>query len=894
MGCSASEVSNSLSQNPQYTVTPLSSSSTLNQQPNSNRRPKRDYRIDTNEIIQNFLLIWLDENIDESSDDYLNSIEQLRRTINTIEIFHDTNECIDYMSQVQNEKSFLIISGALCESVVSRIHDTIQLHSIYVFCQKQEKYEEWAKNWSKVKGIFTEITSVCDAVRQSARQCDQDDIGITGVSSLNQIEPSFMYTQLLKEIILEIDFDEQKEIKDLVEQNIMMATIPTLQENNLESIYLIWLDAVVDQSQENIDAQQQIRSIINHLKTFQNIQDCEKYINQISKDDRILLIVSGQLGQEIVPRIHYNRQIFSIYVYCMNKVKNEEWAKHFPKIKGIITELNDLLNQIQLDHFKRIENKVDEPFIINISKFNNNNNNIIDKSTKELNGEFLYSQLLMDCLLRMKSNLTDKNEFINLCKKFYENNSKELNLIKEFEKNYSSNQVLWWYTRDSFIYRLLNKALRIQNIDLLFVFRFIIYDIEKQLKLYQCSSSIRVYRGQLMSIDELNQLKISIGEYISINSFLSTSLNRQQAIKFLNEYNFSHNLQKILFEIDANPYINNLKSFANISSKSFYSNEQEILFMFGSIFRLINIKQDNNGIWIIQMILSNHNNENLKILYDNIKNEYIDINNEISLLSFGNILYQMGKYDLAEKYFQRLLKDLSNNHDDISKCYYSLGVLALIKDNYDLSLNYHEKSLKLLKPNDSRLADSYHCIACIYQKKEYFKNALEYYNKALNIWYNKFGEDYYQIADCLSNMGCLNEKEENYSKALEYHQKALKIRKKLLPKDHSDFGASYNNIGNIYLYLHEYDLALENYEYSLKIKIKSLPIQHSSIATTLENIGLVYEEKKLFEKSLEYYKKAANIFRETFSSNHSNMIDIEQSIKRISSILESQILTTYF
>ncbi|CAF1452136.1 unnamed protein product, partial [Rotaria sp. Silwood1] len=216
MGCGASEVSNSLSQNPQYTVTPLSSSSTLNQQPNSNRLRKRDHRIDTNEIIQNFLLIWLDENIDESSDDHLNSIEQLRRTINTIEIFHDTNECIDYMSQVQNEKSLLIISGALCESVVPRIHDTIQLHSIYVFCQKQEKYEEWAKNWSKVKGIFTEITSVCDAVRQSARQCDQDDIGITGVSSLNQIEPSFMYTQLLKEIILEIDFDEQKEIKNLV------------------------------------------------------------------------------------------------------------------------------------------------------------------------------------------------------------------------------------------------------------------------------------------------------------------------------------------------------------------------------------------------------------------------------------------------------------------------------------------------------------------------------------------------------------------------------------------------------------------------------------------------------------------------------------------------------
>ncbi|CAF4712994.1 unnamed protein product, partial [Rotaria sp. Silwood2] len=111
-----------------------------------------------------------------------------------------------------------------------------------------------------------------------------------------------------------------------------MATIQGLQDNNLETVYLIWLDAVVNQLQENIDAQQQIRSIINHLKTFQNVQDCEKYINQTSKDDRILLIVSGQLGQEIVPRIHHNRQIFSIYVYCMNKAKNEEWAKHFQKV----------------------------------------------------------------------------------------------------------------------------------------------------------------------------------------------------------------------------------------------------------------------------------------------------------------------------------------------------------------------------------------------------------------------------------------------------------------------------------------------------------------------------------------------------------------------------------
>jgi tetratricopeptide (TPR) repeat protein len=492
----------------------------------------------------------------------------------------------------------------------------------------------------------------------------------------------------------------------------------------------------------------------------------------------------------------------------------------------------------------------------------------------------------------MKSTLTDKNELINFCRIIYKNNFNELNIIKEFEENYLPNQALWWYTRESFLYRLLNKALRIKNIDLLFLFRFFIRDLENELKKSQCLSSIRVYRGQLMSIDELNQLQNSIGEYISINSFFSTSLNRQKAIKFLNDYSFSNNLHKVLFEIDANGELNHLKPFANISSISFYSNEQEILFMLGSIFRLMNIKQEKNGLWIIQMILSNNNDENLKILFDNIKSEYNGIDEETNLISFGNILYKMGKYDLAEKYFHRLLSDLPNDHHDISRCYHALGILALIKDNYELSLQWHNKSLKILKSNDSRLADSYNCIGCIYQKKEDFKNALEFYNKALIIWKNSLREDYYQIADCLNNMGCVYEMEKNYSKALECHQNALSIRKKYLPKDHPDLGGSYNNIGNIYLCLEQYDFALENYKYSYEIKLKSLPSQHSSLASTLENIGLVYEQKQLFEQALTYYEKAARIFRDTFLSTHIYVIEIEKDIQRVLSILNSPKIST--
>ncbi|CAF3361154.1 unnamed protein product [Rotaria socialis] len=92
--------------------------------------------------------------------------------------------------------------------------------------------------------------------------------------------------------------------------------------NNLETYSLLWLGASVN-SQENIDAQQKLRSSINHLESFKQSDQCEKYIRSLSSPDRIILIVRDRLGQKLVPRIHQLRQIFSIHVYGIRKQKNQ-------------------------------------------------------------------------------------------------------------------------------------------------------------------------------------------------------------------------------------------------------------------------------------------------------------------------------------------------------------------------------------------------------------------------------------------------------------------------------------------------------------------------------------------------------------------------------------------
>jgi len=105
------------------------------------------------------------------------------------------------------------------------------------------------------------------------------------------------------------------------------SSITIQEDQNFETYSLIWLD-----SQENLQAQKQLRSSINHLITFEDDQLCLKYIQSLTKHDRVVFIISGTFGQTFVPKIVPLLQITSIYVYCFNKQTHQQWVKQYPKV----------------------------------------------------------------------------------------------------------------------------------------------------------------------------------------------------------------------------------------------------------------------------------------------------------------------------------------------------------------------------------------------------------------------------------------------------------------------------------------------------------------------------------------------------------------------------------
>lgn len=327
---------------------------------------------------------------------------------------------------------------------------------------------------------------------------------------------------------------------------------------------------------------------------------------------------------------------------------------------------------------------VDEPLPIDIFATSTDPG----QSTMGLFGQFVFSQVLIDCILRLKPSAADRTELISYCKREYNGNRRELANIQQFERDYDSSKALRWYTKDTFFYKTLNASLRRQNVHMIFLFREFISDIQRLLKRHQSAKPLKVYRGQMMTTEELDRLRQSVGKLISINSFFSTSLDASTVFSFLKT---GGSLEPVLLEISADPQKVTTKPFADISQHSDYFTEAEVLFMIGSIFHVDSVDRNNKKLWTLRLTLSNDDEHDLKQVLLYMKGQVGT--GDTNLRTLGKVLWKMGKFDLAEQYFLRFLKELKPDDPLARGLYEDLGELAALKGDYDASVEWHKKSL---------------------------------------------------------------------------------------------------------------------------------------------------------------------------------------------------------
>ncbi|CAF1144072.1 unnamed protein product [Adineta ricciae] len=659
-----------------------------------------------------------------------------------------------------------------------------------------------------------------------------------------------------------------------------LATQDEEQEHqpNLETNAILWLDPTIAYAPEFPQIQRQLRADINYLRVFKHTNECLEYLSSVPKQDQIILIVSGRLGQEIVPQVHNVQQISSIYVYCMDKKKNESWASKYPKIRRLVVSLVELGNIIHEEQLTRQQNRLIESLkIITIPAL------VLDReqSLADLYSGFIYSHLLIDCLRQTNSAMTDKTDLLSLCQRYYAGNEEELKILEEFNENYRPSRAIWWYTRQSFLYRLLNKALRDQNLELLLLFRFYFHDIERQLMKTKCSAPIRVFSGQLISVKKLEILKRTIGGFISTSSFLWAS-SKQQVQSYLSQLDYSEEFQRVLFEIEADPHLENIKPFSNLATQSYLPNEERTLFMPGTIFRYISIQIDEEQNWNIRLVLCSESNQQLRRMFNQGDNPH-------PLTTFGHFCCQSRRFADAERYYLHMLKGLPDDHQDTVLFYNALGTLCKDKGDYDSSLQWFNRALaiqvELLGTDHPDIADSYLSLAENYREKNDPKRAFDFIKKSIDIFQKNFGEEHPKIAACFNQIGNVHRKGENFPEALNAYETAHAIYQKHVPPMDPQLAESYKNLATVHKALNNIDQALDYYHMSLEIYTKTVTSSRFAMGMILRSIADTYEIKGQYEQAQLHYQRAGWSFQTVLPPTDGHLVQIRKDIQRVNDLL---------
>ncbi|CAF3896099.1 unnamed protein product [Rotaria magnacalcarata] len=145
-------------------------------------------------MVQNYLVIWVDGNIDENTEDCRNTLAQLRAAVIEVNVCTTPEGCIEFLNEMDDGKAFIISSGALGQHLVADIHSMPKVDAIYIFCGNKARHESWAKDWPKIRGVFTSIKPICESLKKVANECDHDSTPMrVNIFLISPLSPNFRF-----------------------------------------------------------------------------------------------------------------------------------------------------------------------------------------------------------------------------------------------------------------------------------------------------------------------------------------------------------------------------------------------------------------------------------------------------------------------------------------------------------------------------------------------------------------------------------------------------------------------------------------------------------------------------------------------------------------------------
>lgn len=646
---------------------------------------------------------------------------------------------------------------------------------------------------------------------------------------------------------------------------------------NCETTTLIWYDVQTAETSSPFEndvkqTKAMLRELNDFVQLFSNETSCIQYMEE-TRNETIILIISGSsASQNLLQKAHALRHVDTILIFCMDidhYTPILDSSLKSSKIAGIFNEQETLKKSI-LKTVRAIE-KQTAIFAIYDSKKQKTNRNLSRES-----GSFVWLQLVKAAIERMAYHLQNdeelliaKHEFLTKCRAYYRTNANEMKNIKEFEETYDRNDAIYWYTRDSFVYKLINKALRTEDIQALYTYRYYIVDLCVRLAENvnairdesMATTELTLYRGMIQSPEEIQRLRVSVGQLISINSFFSATRNREVAEAYAGVGSrklASDDLQSVIFEINVTVQGNNTR-FADISPYSSFQDEQEVLFDFSTVFEIQSMKFDPTTMsWICSVTTTNKGNA---IAKEYIESQVDQMNNGNVVILLGTILFDMGEFKKSKDYYESLQKRLVSTdagvlfglgraHCGLSE--FREGLACFIEARH-VCWNVDQPDL-VQAAKIATYTGNTHRFLCEYSE------ALTCYNEALHLYEKTDMLETLYMVKTLTGLGWLYCYLGKGTEMLECFERALDIVGKVIPfEDHPDFSDAHMNVAQALYQQGEYDRAMHHMEKCVDIERRIFPNTSFQFAIGLLNMSKFLYKQKNYDRALTVNHEAMGI-----------------------------------
>lgn len=582
--------------------------------------------------------------------------------------------------------------------------------------------------------------------------------------------------------------------------------------------------------------QQVLRGLINFGVAFDDINstECIDFLRKIV-NEKVIFILSRDSMENLSKTVRNEPLLYAIYVIESSEKKSSDSRFY----RGSFSSISRLCQQLSNDL---------PTFTYDLTGVCSIPGDFVGIST--LN----YAQILKDILLESDEKRDLKKEMIEFCREEYADNPIQLKLIDEFARNYQQNNAIDWYLRhETFIYKMVTRAFRILDPDILYNLRYFLQHLHGQLKSSNVQTKpITVYRTLRIRRDLLDKMKKYQNPLVSFNEFLFLRKNRSAVEP--GPLNIDSKLVRFQILVDSNAFENEIPNKPN-----------EILLTIGTVFRLTKIEQINEETYAAYLIVNDDTLKAGQLVTNSLRDA---VRGPFPLVRMAKLMKHRDSTGYVEYFARLLMDDPYAMKDEIANItlgglLHSVGNYHYEKQQYEPALYSLKTSLKVytrvLSEDDVRLTPTYNNIGSVYHKQGLNEEALEYHRKAYEIQRKSKNPDMDSISTYIGNIASVLIKLGRHEEAARYFELDVQIKQKIHPKnDHADLAMAFYYLAGSQYRSRQFTKAVENYQKCLEIELICHPADHPTVAmtyynkaTALEELGRLKEAKEAVENAIK-------------------------------------------